>query len=99
MLSVLVARYPRLIGLAATVCQPPHVTACLDAALALVERVLPGWAWMAGCAAGGGFFCALQETIDDEMTLGGESDSFAKTPALALLTALVSALLAQEVQG
>ena len=73
-------------------------TASLDASVALVGRVLSGWAWMVGCAPGGGYFCTLQEALDDEVALGGESDGFGWSPALAVCTALLRALIARQVQ-
>lgn len=68
----------------------PSVTASLDAALALCERTLPGWEWARG--------------MDGEMVLfkGYWTDRHvgrAKTPALALLSALLRALIAQEPSG
>lgn len=68
----------------------PKFTASLDAALALVERVLPGWEWSVGSDQG----CAIATVWTphagvDDLDVGGP------TPALAILAALLSALLAQ----
>jgi hypothetical protein len=70
---------------------PPY-TASLDAALALVERVLPGWGWAMSSSAAGPFGVVF---------LPGERmrEATHKTPALALLCALVKALIAKEVQS
>lgn len=74
---------------------PEHYTASIDAALALVERVLPGW------------FVGLQQNrwVGDErrwtayITLDAdEHEATTYTPALALLAALLRALQAQPIQ-
>jgi len=68
------------------------VTASLDATLALVERVLPGWGFYLrqdkdGCGA------ALVYPDASRVTPGHET---AATPALALLASLLKALIAKE---
>lgn len=58
----------------------------LDAALALVEEKLPGWAWSVGNRAFGGQSYLMQAP-------GGEMISgFGSTPAIAVLIALLKAL-------
>lgn len=65
------------------------VTASLDAALELVERVLPGFLWEIGCASPPGHWARLYENPMDV-----PQASAASTPALALICALLRALLA-----
>lgn len=69
----------------------PAYTASLDAALALVERVLPGWVWSVGNLASGGGQAYLMRAQSAAL-IGGK----ASTPALALLAAMLKALMAQE---
>jgi hypothetical protein len=73
----------------------PQYTASLDAALALASRLLPGWAWMTGCAEGGDFFCSLQPSIGDDPFNGEGDDGDASTAPLAVLAALLKVLAAQ----
>ena len=63
-------------------------TGSVDRALALVAKVLPGWDWMR--LAGGRML--VFDPARHKATFAGE----AKTPALALLAALLTALLAEE---
>lgn len=63
----------------------PSYTASIDAALALVERYLPGWSWSIGHDANG----ELHATIWHGVT---EHDEYGATPALAILAALLTAL-------
>lgn len=74
----------------------PDCTASLDAAVALVERVLPDWtAWeLASRQAKKHFRAELSKLLDD----GSEQYVSARhnTPALALCTALVKALIDRE---
>ena len=65
----------------------PSYTSSLDAALALVERVLPGWLWMVASADPPNRLPARVElwTGDEEVRAS------AATPALALLAALLKA--------
>lgn len=69
----------------------PAYTASLDAALALVERKLPGWTWRLDSpdSASEPAFARLS---GPEWRSGA---GWAKTPALALLAALLRALIAQ----
>lgn len=67
-----------------------NFTASLDATLALVERVLPGWDWIIQHTNGG-------LTIHAQLGPKREgADAFADTPALALIAAMLSALIAQS---
>jgi hypothetical protein len=66
------------------------LTASLDAALALVERVLPGWWWM--LRSGDGYDAVLTPTWRSQDGVVGEH----KTPALALLSAMLRALGTHE---
>lgn len=64
----------------------PHFTASIDAALALVERMLPGWQWLVG-----------RNEIEPKGTcylLHARKHSYgsAPTPALAILLALLDAI-------
>lgn len=70
----------------------PKFTASLDAALALVERALPGAEWSVGHNACDDFVatCWVQGVED--------LDYHAPTAALALLAALLSALIAQAAE-
>lgn len=71
----------------------PFYTASIDAALALVERMLPGWPWVASSLGEEDCPSAAVTTPD------GDFDDFtcsAATPPLALLAALLSALIARE---
>jgi hypothetical protein len=61
----------------------PYYTVSLDAALALVERKLPGWSWRIGNRPGGGAWVLLGTSREEHL---------GATPALALLLALVKAL-------
>ena len=65
------------------------VTASLDAALALVERVLPGWDFTVKR-----FGMRANVEVFENNGKGYEYAS-GKTPALALLAALLKALIAQ----
>lgn len=69
----------------------PPVTTSIDAALALIERKLPGWYWGLG---------AHSATLLDDADEGGiRIDVSAKTPALALCIALLQALTPQVEGG
>ena len=64
----------------------PHVSFSLDAALALAERVLPGWGWSAGQGHGEKAYARL-DTLD-----GCDfEEAYAATPALALCAAVLRA--------
>lgn len=67
--------------------------ASLDAALALLERVLPGCDWTISNESpidGPGPFAWVQPAI------GEGSRAYGKTPALALLAAMLTALISKE---
>lgn len=73
-------------------CIDPPVTASLDAAIALVERVLPGWDW--------GVMSAGEDGSEGKLWQHGWHDdtvvhAFHALPAIALIIAL---LKAKEVQ-
>jgi hypothetical protein len=72
----------------------PAFTGSIDAALALVERVLPGWGYTIEAAMPGlGVSVHLwppRPTVDE----GEEGEG--PTPALALILALINALIAQQ---
>jgi hypothetical protein len=82
----------------------PPITASIDAALALVERVLPGWAWMVQKIEGVPTRGALRDCeadlwIPSAKTQGLKRErarSDGATHALAILAALLSALIAQR---
>lgn len=71
---------------------PPY-TASLDAALALVERVLPGWDWVLSSVDG---HRASAEVTPPDWPVEALHYKTAKTPALALLAAMLKALEAQN---
>ena len=65
----------------------PRFTGSMDAAMTVVPE---GWAWMTGCAPDEGFFATLSPT--DESGIEADMvDTFAATPALALLSAALAA--------
>jgi hypothetical protein len=70
----------------------PHYTTSTDAALALVERVCPGW-WPAVAQVGPGKWSA---DIYDPSDTGSQSPAHAPTPPLALVIALVKAKEARD---
>ena len=67
----------------------------IDAAVALIERVLPGWRWMVRRIypedGGGPLFCAYAEQVDGPMF-----SRTAPTPPLALIAALLEAKIAED---
>ena len=79
----------------------PRFTTSLDAALALAERVLPGWYWRAGRTPLGQWhhgrytygWAHLSRTDASNCDRGDEATGWAATPALALCAAI---LLAQS---
>ena len=89
----------------------PLYTASLDAALALVERVLPGWggmvdfgALMCGAAVhSADLWSPVREVGETEdgfpVDIRDEARGEAKTPALALILTLLRALQASEKQS
>ena len=70
--------------------QIPDATLSLDAALALVERVLPGWVWTVMTDYGDLCRARLYGEVNGGRDHGVQADG--ATPALALLAALLSAL-------
>lgn len=70
----------------------PYYTASLDAALALVERVLPDWRWslFSWSADPNGPFVACM-ACDEPVTMSVSSDG-RRSPAVALILALLHAL-------
>ena len=71
-------------------------TASIDAALALVGRMLPGHGWSVGSdfARQGQPFATIGYDEEDR-----RGSAFAHTPPLAILAALLSALIAMETAG
>jgi hypothetical protein len=67
----------------------PTYTASLDAALGLVERVLPGFWWDLDCR-------GWAHIGPEYRPLNMPPGSWGKTPALAILSALLKALIAKE---
>lgn len=65
----------------------PELTASLDAAVALCERVLPGYDWIVGHTNGG---------LTIHAQVGQNEMVFGETPAIALLIALLRALEARD---
>ena len=65
----------------------PDYTTSLDAALALAERVLPGWVWNMG----NDLPCWVHLWIDDRNYDGNPIKGDAATPALALCAAILRA--------
>lgn len=65
----------------------PRFTASLDAAIALVERVLPGWDYIIGHTNGG---------LTIYAQVGSREMYFGATPAIALCIALLRALEARD---
>ena len=82
-------------------CNPiPELTASLDAAIALTERVLPGWFWRAGRTSlfpkGWAYVSRTHPSHCDRKDEASSSDGKAASPAIALLLATLRALSAQE---
>lgn len=76
----------------------PEITASVDAALALVERMLPGWAWRIEYWPGQSAKVDLWERGADgwhSYPMVSLQHVRGKTPALAILAALLKALLAK----
>ena len=65
----------------------PELTASLDAAVALCERVLPGYDWIVGHTNGG---------LTIHAQVGQNEMVFGETPAIALIIAILTALEARE---
>ena len=65
----------------------PELTSSLDAAVALCERVLPGYDWIVGHTNGG---------LTIHAQVGQNEMVFGETPAIALLIAILTALEARD---
>lgn len=81
----------------------PSFTASLDAAIALCERVLPGWFWRVGRTSlfpnGWAYISRMHPDHCTEKDEASCSDGKAATPAIALVLATLRALEAQEGEG
>jgi len=82
-----------------------EITTSIDAAVALVQHVLPGAMWAAGCMEGGPFCRLVYPTnAQDRSNLGTgwghsvsmEAEGGPATVPLAICAALLTALLAQQ---
>jgi hypothetical protein len=76
----------------------PKLTASIDAALGLVERVLPGCSWRIQRNLDGRDWAELYRRKGEFFDVWSEG-GFQATPALAILAALLSALIAQKAEG
>lgn len=82
----------------------PAYTASIDAALALVERVLPGWFWRSGHVPHRHWdgtkyrdnWAHLSRTDASNCDRGDEATGWADSVPLAILAALLTALIAQK---
>lgn len=82
------------VGSNGPMCGPPEFTTSLDAAIALSERVLPGWTWfMASGSAPEPYYEATLFGPDENATSG---EQIAKSPALALCLAICRALALRD---
>lgn len=78
---------------------PPNYTASLDAAVALVERLLPGWEWERKCETNRGKFVRLIGPEFHKYEFMGPHNKhctawiFGETTPLALCLALIRALM------
>ena len=72
----------------------PELTASIDAAVALIERKLPGYGFEVLASDRDSYRAAVWPWISSRGTRAqiGHQHSYAKTPALALIAALLSAL-------
>lgn len=84
--------------------EPPTYTTSLDDALALVERVLPGWFWRGGRVPSGRWtgrryvhgWAHLQRSHADHCDRKDEATGWGEDVPIALCIALLRALTAQE---
>lgn len=76
----------------------PNVTASIDAALALVERVLPGWDWLKKSEKVISLYRPLTEQEEIEKAWAVHHDGAGPNIPLAIISALLKALIAQEQQ-
>ena len=74
---------------------PPY-TASIDAAVALVEKMLPGWKWCVQREIHPDNWFFAYVFIVNEGTSFADHRGMAHGPALALIAALLRALIAQE---
>lgn len=76
------------------IAEAPPLTASIDAAIRLVERVLPGWRWDVGSST-----VDYSSMLWDPAPAGASTaEIFARTAPLAILLALLDALIAQGTQ-
>lgn len=85
-----------------TIVTAPLYTASIDAALALVERMLPGWFWRTGKMTAPHwdksqgcyqpYWAHIQRTHADHCDRDDEATGYAQTAPLAILSALLRAL-------
>lgn len=73
-----------------------HYTASVDAALSLVERVLPGWEWLKKSPRVISLYRPLADEEDARKEWAKHHDGTGATIPLAILAALLSALITQE---
>jgi hypothetical protein len=76
----------------------PEYTASIDAALALVGRVLPGWCWLIRNDDKDGFMANLFESWDFSED-APRWPRYAPTAPLAICKSLLSILIAQKAEG
>lgn len=79
----------------------PQFTTSIDAAIALVERMLPGWSWLVRDDSEGAFCNISSPGLRDNLAaewIDGETcfPSWAKTAPIAILLSLFRALEAKE---
>ena len=74
-------------------CDADEYTASIDAAVALVERMLPGWKVAIHIDTGGG---AADAYVWNPESADPQHQAFGETPALALIAALLRAMIAKE---
>lgn len=74
----------------------PDYTASIDAAIALVEEKLPGWSWRLMNVSHGTPTGMPKCSLKHPISSGRDVPGFARTPALAILTALFAALEAND---
>lgn len=82
-------------------CSPiPALTSSLDAAIALIERVLPGWFWRAGKTSlfpnGWAYVSKTHPSNCDRQDEAACADGRAANPAIALVLATLRALQQEE---
>jgi hypothetical protein len=76
----------------------PKYTASIDAALALVARVLPGWAWLKKSERVITLYRPLTEEEDATKAWATHYDADGATIPIAILAALLTALIAKDSQ-